>query len=211
MSVTNKPSWYLQVILLAAVIGGGPAAPALATSRANSCRVSVPVTMRAPGRAHPDVRRFTSSTGTAQCAGNLGPWLMGGQPGWSTVAGTFTTSPGGASRPPQAGVGRLWASVPRFAWFHPSMVPFTITFRLRRVGRDLVVTGAGRLQPTFKSPLEGSFRIIGTATLTGSPRRPRPPAAQKGLLALQFTVQSTSDMPASTGPSTSAYPGRRRG
>jgi hypothetical protein len=180
---------WLGVVGVSAIVAGLWARPAIATISQGFCRVSLPVTISAPHRGDSAVRAFASRTGSATCTGRLGPWLTGGQPGWSTAAGTFTTSTGGEPSP-STGHGHLWATVPRFTWFHPPMLTFTTVFRLRSVGGDLLLSGSGRLVPTVNSPTAAAFTIRGTARLTSRPRRTSATGARHGLLTLQFAIKT---------------------
>lgn len=176
----------LAAVPVGAVAAALWAGPALAAPEAGSCRVSLPVTVAAPDRGHPAARTFRSDTGSASCIGSLGPWLMGGRTGWSTVRGTLRALPGDAAYPGSVGAdGQLWAEVPRFAWFHPSMVDLTADFRLRPSGGALRLDGAGRLLVTPKSPAACSFEIAGVGQLTRLPRH-----RGTEMLTLEFSVRS---------------------
>lgn len=86
--------------------------------------------------------------------GSLGPWLMGGQPGWSMAGGAFSVLGGSLSTGAGSGFagadGHLFGMVPRLAWFHPSMVTFTSVFRLR-------LSQGGQLNPDV--PLKASLDL----------------------------------------------------
>jgi hypothetical protein len=172
---------------------------AVATPVMGSCRVSLPFTSSAPQRDQPAVRAFASGTGSASCTGRLGPWLMGGQAGWSTAVGAFSVPANAQSRRAGSGFtggkGHLFATVPRFAWFHASMVTFVSAFRLRLSGGVLQLSGSGRLVPTFKSPVAGSFRIAGVGAITLKPGSSRARGRGHGVLVLRFAVISGAASP----------------
>lgn len=119
---------------------------------------------------------------------------MGGQGGWSSVSGSLHT--GRVPFDPAAGAGytggrlRLWAQAPRYAWFHASMVNFTSTLHIRAVAGAFIVTGSGRLIPTFKSPARGSFTLTGVAKLVKRPARAQSNRPIPELLQLQFSVRN---------------------
>jgi hypothetical protein len=183
----------------AGVAVAAPVAPPVAPPVAGSCRVSLPFTSSAPQRDHPAVRAFASGIGSASCSGRLGPWLMGGQAGWSTADGAFSVPGNARSRRAGSDVaggdGHLFAMVPRFAWFHPSMVTFVSAFRLRLSGGVLRLSGSARLVPTFKSPLAGSFRITGVGAITLKPGSSRARGRRHGVLVLRFAVISGAASP----------------
>jgi hypothetical protein len=180
--------------VVAAWAGAAVAAPV-----AGSCRVSLPFTSSAPQRDQPAVRAFASGTGSASCTGRLGPWLMGGQTGWSSADGAFSVPGNARSRRAGSGFaggeGHLFAVVPRFAWFHPSMVTFVSAFRLRLSGGVLRLSGSGRLVPTFKSPVAASFRIAGVGAITLEPSSSRARDRRHGVLVLTFAVISGATSP----------------
>ena len=145
--------------------------------------------MSATDPAHPALRRIGSNAGSGSCTGSLGPWLMGGRQGWSTTTGAFRLAPGRTGRlSVAAGKGRLWGTLPRFAWFDAPLVTFTSTFRLRQVGHLLRLTGRGHLIPTTHSPVHARFKIAGTAQLRPEPRQSR----TSGRLTLRLTITTTS-------------------
>ena len=137
--------------------------------------------------AHPAVASFGSHAGSGSCTGTLGPWVMGGKQGWSSATGALRLVTGPTGLEVTAGGGRLWGRVPRFAWYHPSMVALASSFKLRRAGQVLRVTGRGHLTPTFKSPDASSFTIAGTAAVRLTPGR------SHGRLTLVFAVTTTTE------------------
>jgi hypothetical protein len=131
---------------------------------------------------------------------------MGGRAGWSTAAGAFSVLGNGQSRRDRSGVagfadgeGHVFAMVPRFAWFHPSMVTFVSAFRLRLNGGVLRVSGSGRLVPTFNSPVASSFRIAGVGAITLEPGPSRARVRRHGVLVLRFAVISGAASPDQAG------------
>lgn len=194
--------WWAVLGIVLPVVASW-AGVAVAAPVAGSCRVSLPFTSSAPHRDQPAVRAFASGTGSALCTGRLGPWLMGGQAGWSTADGAFSSPGNGRSRRAGSGFaggeGHLFAMVPRFAWFHPSMVAFVSAFRLRLSGGVLRLSGSGRLVPTFKSPVAGSFRIAGVGAITLEPGPSRARGRRRGVLVLRFAVISGAARPGRAG------------
>ena len=190
--------WWAVLVVVASMVASWAGA-AVAAPVAGSCRVSLPFTSSAPQRDQPAVRAFASGTGSASCNGRLGPWLMGGQAGWSTADGAFSVPGNAQSRRAGSGFaggdGHLFAMVPRFAWFHPSMVTFVSAFRLRLSGGVLRLSGSGRLVPTFKSPLALSFRIAGVGAITLEPGSSRARGRRHGVLVLRFAVISGAASP----------------
>lgn len=114
---------------------------------------------------------FTStSSGPASCTGRLGPWVMGGQVGWSVGAGRFsgtiaTATGGGAGCLATAGHVDLFASAPRFAWFNPPMVTLRSSLTLRRVGEQIDAAGSGQLLATRTALAARSLTLSGSAVL----------------------------------------------
>jgi len=169
------------------------AAPAGATVSVGFCRASIPVAISAPdARGSESVQSGDLAAGSLSCVGSLGPWLMGGQSGWSTVTGSVGTGkdpldPAGAVLI-TGGQLRLWASAPRYAWFHPPMVTFVSILRLRVMADALIVTGSGFLIPTAKSPAANRFTVAGVAELTSPPARGTVTQGRHGLLKLEFVA-----------------------
>jgi hypothetical protein len=194
--------WWAVLGVVVSVVASWAAAAvaaAVAAPAAGSCRISLPFTSSAPQRDQPAVRAFASGSGSASCTGRLGPWLMGGQAGLSSADGAFTVPGNALSRRAGSGFaggeGHLFAAVPRFAWFHPSMVTFVSAFRLRLSGGVLRLSGSGRLVPTFKSPVAGSFRIAGVGAITLKPSSSRARDRRHGVLVLTFAVISGAASP----------------
>ena len=139
---------------------------------------------------------FTATSGSASCTGQLGPWMMGGEKGWSTSAGTLQKStvdktPAGRACLPKKGAGSLWAEAPRYAWFHPPMVTVTSAFQLHQAGHSIALTGAGHLVRTRESPIGTPFTIAGTAKLTTGTGSSCNAQSWSGSLTLEFTVRTT--------------------
>lgn len=184
------------ITVMSAAMAGGLAASAGATPAVGFCQASVPITVstpNAPGSGS-TVRTPALGGGSVSCVGNLGPWMMGGQSGWSAVTGVLHT--GKVAFDPAAGTGytggrlRLWAQAPRYAWFHPSMVNFTSALQIHPVAGAFIVTGSGRLIPTFKSPAHGSFMTAGVAELVEGSARNQSNRRSQEVLHLQFTVRN---------------------
>ena len=179
-----------------AAMAGALAAPASATPSVGFCRVSVPVTISTPdtGGSELALRTPALGGGSVSCVGNLGSWMMAGQSGWSSVRGSLRT--GKSPFAPTEGAlytgGRLqlWAQAPRYAWFHPPMVNFTSALQIHPVAGALIVTGSGRLIPTFKSPAHGSFTLAGVAKLVKRHARVQSNRRNRELLQLQFSVRN---------------------
>lgn len=138
---------------------------------------------------------YRSTSGLAWCTGMLGPWLMGGQTGWSTSQGTLKNA--AAAEPadgrrclPASGSGSLLAQVPRFAWLYPSQVMISATFRFHGANGGLQLTGVGQLVKTPKSPIASSFTIAGTAALSRNSNRSCTAPHWSGSLTLAFTVST---------------------
>ncbi len=186
------------ITMVGAAMAGALAAPASATPPVGFCRASVPVTISAPGArgSASTVRTPAGGGGSLSCVGNLGSWLMGGRGGWSNVAGSLRTGtipfdPGGGMQY-TGGHLRLWAEAPRYAWFHASLVDFTVALRIRRVAGGFTVTGSGRLIPTFKSPTRGSFTVAGAAKLVRRHLRAQSTRRNSELLQLEFSVHNSA-------------------
>jgi hypothetical protein len=114
---------------------------------------------------------------------------MAGETGWARAGGSVTlsgSSPGGLS----AGRIRLFAKVPRFAWFHASMVSLTSVLRVRPGAGVLLLSGRGRLVPTVRSPVAASLAITGTGKLELA----RTKSARNGRLTFALRITNTDPM-----------------
>jgi hypothetical protein len=155
------------------------------------CRLVLRLSV-APTRRHHVASGYKSSSGTSSCTGSLGPWLMGGNTGWSTSAGTFMNVAVQNRRVTANGRGSFWAEAPRRAWLHPPMVTFIGAFHLHRIHDSIELDGSGRLVPTREAPLVASFTFTGTATLTLHHRHASPAKRTTGTLTINFAVRDSS-------------------
>lgn len=169
----------------------GNAALGAATAPVAHCRLVLTVTV-ASTRQHQAGSAYESSSGTSSCTGSLGPWLMGGDTGWSTSDGTFTNVTTQNRRVTTNGRGAFWAEAPRRAWFHPPMVTFTGAFHLHTIGAVIELNGTGRLVPTREAPIASSFTFTGTATLTLHRRRARRARRAAETLTIDFAARGSS-------------------
>ena len=69
------------------------------------------------------------SAGSAACIGPLGPWLTWGGTGSAVSSGAIVTALGARHCVPSAGHGRVFAVVPREAWFFPPDLTVSGAFR----------------------------------------------------------------------------------
>jgi hypothetical protein len=179
----------LVAMVMTTLAAAGLAAPAFAKASAGFCSASLSVTISPSAGGHRGLRMGTPGPGSASCTGSLGPWLMGGKAGWSTMSGELRTAGGrhGNDAVVTGGLGRIWTTVPRYGWFYPSMVSFVTAFQLHLMGGKLVLTGYGRLLPTPKSPLASSFAIAGVAAVVPSNLAGGRPG--RALVTLRFGVR----------------------
>lgn len=193
---TIKAAIALFALAAPGVIGSAPATatPADAMPAVARCRLNLPMTVRPARPGHTSDRRFASRSGSASCKGALGPWLIGGQPGWETsevAVLRVVQLHRGATRScaPSVIRGSLFAVVPRLAR-HERRVTFSGSFRLHRVGSKFDLTGLGHLVPTRESPLRARLSFTGSASFTPLGKQRCQASRLSGDLTIQLVVHA---------------------
>jgi hypothetical protein len=172
---------------IAGAAGAQTPQPATGNQHQALCHITLPLRVTPTATDHARIRTFGWDTDPGSCTGTLGPWVMGGQQGWTAATGTLELIRSRAGHVKIAGGdARLSGALPRFAWFHPPMVAFTSTLQLHRADHALQVTGRGQLKPTAQSPVSGRFTIAGSAAI----RRARTGSRTIPILTLQLSVAS---------------------
>ncbi|MGZ4306460.1 MAG: hypothetical protein ACXVEW_10135, partial [Solirubrobacteraceae bacterium] len=116
--VRRKPiAALLAVCGIACIVGASARAmPQTTKAPGAECRIKLPISLTADSRHSPG-RRYVAS-GPAACTGWLGPWFSTGGSGSASSSGAVILSEHGARGcVPSVGHGRVFAVVPRQAWF----------------------------------------------------------------------------------------------
>lgn len=194
--LTIKTAIALIALGALGVIGSIPAeaTQAHAMTAVGQCRLKLPIIVSGARPDRSSVRRYRSPSGTASCTGALGPWLTGGQQGWESSEGAVLRvigrHRGGTSAcVPSVVRGSLYAEVPRLARYE-RRVAFSGSFRLRRVGSRLDLTGRGHLVPTRESPLTARLSFTGSASYAPLGTQRCNANQLSGTLTLELVVQA---------------------
>lgn len=185
-----KPISALLAVLGIALITGTPAraAPRDSSAPRAQCEIRLPISV-IPGTSRAHGSRYDSA-GSAACIGPLGPWLTWGGTGSAVSSGAIVTARGARHCVPSAGHGRVFAVVPREAWFFPPDLTVSGAFRFHRVGHRLDLTGQGQLLNTRESPVSARLSLTGSVAFARRAGQACNSTRLRGTLTLRLAVQT---------------------